>query len=92
MTRLRCTREEAKAEAIRLATEFIAKRDDGEQYRYFGARPDGSLPKTDSGKIPAVWLVVFAWQLPDAVVDGGELFVRVNDQTKVTEIYPTSLG
>jgi hypothetical protein len=92
MPRLRCTREQAEAEAIRLAKEFVLTIPKTSDYRFRGARPDTSLPRTNSGKIPAVWCIAFQWQPPDgSTVDGCELFIRVNVQTKVAELHPLSV-
>ena len=86
MAHLRCTLEQAKAEAIRMATEFLQTTPAATTHRFFNAAPDDSPPKVDSGKIPAVWLVMFSWIPSDGeVIDGGEVFVRVNIQTKNVE-------
>jgi hypothetical protein len=86
MARLRCTLEQAKAEAIRMASEFLQTTPAATTHRFVNARPDNSSPKVDSGKIPAVWLVMFSWSPSNGeVIDGGEVFIRVNVQTKNVE-------
>jgi hypothetical protein len=92
MPRLRCTREQAEAEAIRLAEEFLLTIPNTSDFKAFIAHPDTSLPRVNSGKIPAVWCVAFKWQPRDgSTVDGCELFIRVNVQTKVAELHPLSV-
>jgi hypothetical protein len=83
MPRLRFTREEAEAEATRLATEFVSGMAGAECARCLGAFPDRMMPKTSSSKHPVVWVVAFVFHPPDVIVDGGEIFVTVNLQTKV---------
>jgi hypothetical protein len=82
----RFTIDEAKAEAIRLATEFKQTVPKSEEYRFSHAIPYDSAAK--SGKTPAVWLGVFTCQPPGEVVDGGELIIRVNVQKKSAELCP----
>jgi hypothetical protein len=82
MARLRCTKEEAKAEAIRIATEFEHAHPNWKSFHLLSATPDNSPPRADSGKIPAVWSVVFVPRISGATIDGGELFICVNVQTK----------
>jgi hypothetical protein len=84
MAHLPFTLDEAKAEAIRLATEFKQTIPRSEQHRLSHAIPADSA--ATSGKIPTDWLVVFTWQPPDAVVDGGELFVRANIEQQSAEL------
>jgi hypothetical protein len=86
MAHLRCTLDEAKAEAIRLATQLKQTVPKSEEHGFSHAIPDSSAAK--SGKIPTVWLVVFTWQPPDAAVDGGELIIRVNVQNQSAELCP----
>ena len=82
MSRLRFTREEAKAEATRLATEFVARLPGTEASRCLGARPDGRLPKSRSSKHPVNWIVTFTFWPSDVVVDGGELDISVDLESK----------
>jgi hypothetical protein len=80
--RLRFTRAEAEAEAIRLATEFVAGRPGVEPGQCVGAVPDSMAARSRCSKHPVAWVVVFkAAQPPGVVMDGGELFVRVNLET-----------
>jgi hypothetical protein len=45
--------------------------------------PDGLEPKSSASKHPVAWIVVFApCQSHEVVMDGGELFVKVNIETK----------
>lgn len=86
MPRLRCSREEAKLEAIRIAEEFVARRPDAHNHRILGAHPDDDAHQVGSGKTPAVWIVTFQWHIPGCTMDGGELFVRVNVQKRHAEL------
>ena len=85
MARLRCTREQAQAEAIRLAEEFLLTIPNSSDYKFSHAVPDTTLPRGDSGKIPAVWLVIYTYHKDGGTWDGCDLCIRVNVQTKVTE-------
>src|SRR6185295_18888794 len=66
MGHLRCTLKEAETEAIRLATALVATTPYAGSHRFFHAHPDKSPPKVGCGKIPAAWLVVFAWHVPES--------------------------
>jgi len=83
MPRLRFSREEAEAEARRLATEFVSCLPGVERLQCRSAMPDGLEPKSSASKHPVAWIVVFApCQSHEVVMDGGELFVKVNIETK----------
>lgn len=85
--RLRFTREEAEAEAIRLATEFVAGVPGAESYQCQKASPDKRQPKNLCSKHPIYWLVTFVPPPePGVVIDGGELFVSVDLETKTVAI------
>jgi len=87
MTRLRFTRTEAEAEATRLASELVAVLPGASSVQCVGAYPDTTAPRSHSSKHPVNWSVVFkAPQPPGVVMDGGELFVTVNLETKVVAI------
>lgn len=79
MARLRYSREEAQAEAVRWAKAFIAEWPDGGQWRFLRAFPNSLAPTSETSKHPVAWFVLFAPVPPeDGVVDGGELWVAVD--------------
>lgn len=79
MTRLRYSREQAEAEAISRAEAFLADRPDRDQWRLDGACPNTLVPRSQTSKHPAAWLVLFAPVPPGGgVIDGGELLVAVD--------------
>lgn len=83
MARLRFTLEEARGEAERLAIEYVKKMPNTEKARMIhGAAPSLSEPKSSASKFPVIWSVAFVFHPPDVVMDGGELIVRVNIETK----------
>jgi hypothetical protein len=83
---LRFTRRQAEAEAICLSTEFVSDLPDAASSRCIGAYADEMAPKSRSTKIPVVWVVGFVFHPPEVVMDGGELFVTVDLETKVVAI------
>jgi hypothetical protein len=87
MARLRFTREEAEAEAMRRASEFVSVLPGASTDQCVGAYPDTTAMRSRSSKHPVAWLVVFKTPLPPGVVmDSGELFVTVNLETNVVAI------
>ncbi len=82
MDHVRRNREETRAEAIRLANEFLKSQPNASRYRFVSAT---SVDDVSGRKIPAVWTVMFSYHLPDATVDGGEMFVRANVQDQTAE-------
>lgn len=88
MARLRFTRAEAEAEATRLASEFVAGLPGTSTDRCIGAFPDKTIPRSRASKHPVAWVVVFKTpQPPGVVMDGGELFVKVNLETNSVAIH-----
>ncbi len=83
MPRLGFTRAEAEAEAVRLATEFVAGLPGAASARCIGASADRSRSRSATGKHPVAWSVGFVFHPPGVVMDGGELFVAVDLETKV---------
>ena len=82
MPRLRFTRAEAEAEAIRLATAFVASLPGAESEQCVGAVPDSMAAPSRSSKHPVAWIVIFKASQPSGVMmDGGELFIVVNLET-----------
>lgn len=81
MSRLRYTYTEAQQEATRLATEYLSKLPGAEKARLKGVQPDNTAPKSRATKFPVVWSVCFVFHPPDVVMDGGELFLKVNVET-----------
>jgi hypothetical protein len=65
-----------------LATEFVAAMPGAESARCIGASAGLFTPRSASSKHPVVWSVGFVFHPPDVVMDGGELFVSVNLETK----------
>jgi hypothetical protein len=86
LSRLRFTIAEAEREATRLATEFVAGLPDTEAARCIGTVPDPFAQKSARTKHPTVWIVTFVFHTPDVVVDGGELSVTVDLETRAVEI------
>jgi hypothetical protein len=87
MPRLRFTRAEAEGEALRLATEFVAKLPGSESDRCVGIVPDAMTPQSNASKHPVVWVAIFKTPQPHGeVMDGGELFVTVNLETNTVNI------
>lgn len=82
MPRLRFTRAGAEIEAIRLATAFVATMPGAGYARCIGAVADPFAPRSTSSKHPLVWSVRFVFHPPGVVMDGGELFVAVNLETR----------
>ena len=79
MSRLRYSRDGAKAEAIRRAEAFVAERPDRDELRLRGAFANPLVPPSKASKHPVAWLVLFAPLPPEGgVIDGGELFVVAN--------------
>ena len=79
MSRLRYSRAEAEAEAIRRAGALVAGRPDCDQWRLRGASPNPLVPPSQASKHPVGWLVLFAPVPPEGeLIDGGELFVAVD--------------
>ncbi|WP_145098554.1 hypothetical protein [Anatilimnocola aggregata] len=81
MPRLRYSFPEAQAEAVRLATEYIRQQPKMEGAR-LGAQPNKVAPKSATSKIPVMWVVVVVFHPPDVVMDGGDLVLDVNIETK----------
>jgi hypothetical protein len=53
-----------------------------ESARCIGAFADAFTQRSASSKHPVVWSVGFVFHPPDVVMDGGELFVAVNLETR----------
>jgi hypothetical protein len=88
MGRLRYSREEAEAEAIRRAAEFVAKRSDARSWQNPRAMPNPLVPRSKASKHPVTWLVLFPPVLPDGgAIDGGELFVDVDLEANTVELF-----
>ena len=89
MTRLRYTRAEAETEAARLAMEFVQGLPDTEDAKLYRVSPVNSAPKSDASKFPVVWSAMFVFPSPaGSVIDGGELIVTVNIETKAVTPFP----
>lgn len=88
MARLRYTLSQAKEEATRLATEYAQRQPWFSQARIKGTVPIASAPKSGSSKFPVMWSVVFVFHDPDIIMDGGELFLDVNIETKDVKPWP----
>jgi len=86
LPRLRYTRAQAEAEAILLATEFVSGLPGAVSGRCTGAHPDRMAPMSGSTKHPVVWVVIFAFHPPEVLMDGGELSLTVNLETKIVSI------
>jgi hypothetical protein len=86
MPRLRFTREEAEAEATRLATEYVRGLPGAESMRCVRAHPDSMAPKSRTSKHPVVWKVVFVFHDSTVLMDGGELFVSVDLETEAVSL------
>src|SRR5262245_29378299 len=82
-SRLRYTPEQAEAEAKRLAEAYVAQLQNVDGYIFRRAWADGHAAKSPSTKLPVVWHAMFSRDYPEGVVvDGGELVVVVNIETK----------
>jgi hypothetical protein len=89
MARLRYTRAEAEVEAARLATEYVQALPDVDGVRLHHVSPVNSAPKSNASKLPVVWSAMFVFPSPaGAVVDGGELIVTINIETKAVTPFP----
>jgi hypothetical protein len=86
LPRLRFTREEAEAEATRLAIEFVAGLPGAASGRCTRTYPDSMAPTSRSSKHPVAWVVVFIFHPLEVRMDGGELFVTVDLETKAVAI------
>ncbi len=86
MPRLRFTREEAEAEATRLATEFVAGLPGDEPSRCTGAIPDPFATQSRSTKHPVSWIVRFVFHPPELIQDGGDLLITVHLETGAVTI------
>jgi hypothetical protein len=87
LPRLRFTREEAEAEAKRLAEEYVAELPGLTPTRFVRTYPDRTVPRSGDSKHPVTWVALFEFShAPGEVVDGGELFVVVNLATKAASI------
>ncbi|MCE9560864.1 MAG: hypothetical protein K8U57_02305 [Planctomycetes bacterium] len=79
MARLRYSREEAQAEAVRRAEAFVADRADCDEWRLRMAFPNTLLSPSQASKHPVAWFVLFAPVPPEGgVIDGGEMCVAVD--------------
>jgi len=84
MARLRYTRAEAEAEAARLATGYVQALPDAGDAKLHHVSPANFAPMSNASKFPVIWSAVFVFPTPaGATVDGGELIVTVNVETKV---------
>ena len=90
MPRLRFTYDDAKARAEQLAIAFAATQDWGDRTRLDGAGPEPLVRQGKSSKHPTVWSMRFVSHRPDAVVDGGDLFVVVDLETRIVNCKLTS--
>jgi hypothetical protein len=88
MARLRYTRAEAEAEAARLATEYVRTLPDAGDAKLQHVSPGVRAPKSNASKFPVIWSATFVFPAPaGAIVDGGELIVTVNVETKVAALF-----
>jgi hypothetical protein len=87
LPRLRFTLADAEAEATRLATEFVTRLPHSASARHVRTVPDGTAPQSSSSKHPVAWCVMFVYHPLEVVMDGGELFVAVNLETKTAYIH-----
>ncbi len=88
MARLRYSREQAQAEAIRRAEAFVTDRPDRDELRLSGAIPNTLVPPSQASKHPVAWFVLFAPVPPDGgVIDGGELCVAVDLESGSVELH-----
>jgi hypothetical protein len=90
LARLRLNREQAAAEAKRLALEYIATLPNAQSARCLCAVPDIFAPRSHASKFPVVWSVGFVFHPPDVVMDGGELFVSRRNRDRSD--YPAFSG
>ncbi len=89
MSRIRYTPEQAEAEAKRLAESYVGRLQNADGYIFRRAIANGHAPKSPSTKLPVVWHAVFTRNYPEGVVvDGGELIVVVNIETKDANLSP----
>ena len=89
MARLRFTREEAQQEATRLATAFVQGQRQLPPLRWISTTAAHEEPKREASKHPVVWNVMFALiPPPGATIDGGELDIVVDLETKSAAIRP----
>ena len=88
MVRLRFTLAEAEEEATRLATEYVTRQPNTENARLHHVSPVKSAPKSAASKHPVVWCVSFVFHPPDVIIDGGELMLDVNVETKEVRPWP----
>jgi hypothetical protein len=89
VSRLRYTPEQAEAEAKRLAESYVARLQNVDGYIFRRAIANGHVPKSPATKLPVVWHAVFTRDYPrGVVVDGGELVVVVNIETKDVQLSP----
>ena len=88
MARLRFTIKEAERESERLATDYLRLLPNTESARFNGALPDRTASKSSATKIPVVWVVSFVFHPSEVVMDGGELILDVNIETKEVSPWP----
>lgn len=88
MPRIRFTLDESRAEATRLASEYVKTQKWFNQARFKGINPSLFAHKSPSSKFPVEWRAVYVFHGPDEIVDGGELFLDVNIETKVVKARP----
>ena len=86
MARIRLTREQDRIEAIRLATQLVVELPGLGAARCTGANPDLFALKSKASKIPVAWQVCFVFHPPEAGIDGGELFVAVDLETREAKL------
>lgn len=88
MARLRYSFSEAEAEATRLAKEFVSQNPEWNEAILLLVAPSNIEAKSSVSKFPISWTACFAFpHPPDVVVDGGELVIDVNIETKHVQLW-----
>ncbi len=86
MTRLRYSLAEAKQAATEIAIEAIGTLNTIHPARLVSISPDRTAPQGIASKHPTRWIVAFVCHDPEVVLDGGEIFVSVDLETKTGEV------
>jgi hypothetical protein len=90
VARLRYTRVDAESEATRLAMEYVSNDPSLSEADLAQVVSSTFAPKSKNSKFPVVWFAVFKFpSRPGVVVDGGELSLHVNIETR--EVVPWNL-
>jgi hypothetical protein len=83
MARIRYNVAEARQEAIRLAAAYVATLPGALGIELSDASSASTAPRSDASKHPVIWCVRYSpIRFADAVIDGGELLLDVNIETK----------